>query len=111
MVGTEKAKSHYLLILAKIKAISNVLCVPNLSKKLLSISMIIDKGNTMVFDSKKCLVINNGDPNIIVAKGVKDQKNGLYRLQVHFVKCSTSQRAKACVGKGVEIGDAHQTMF
>jgi hypothetical protein len=73
--------------------------------------MIANKGNTMVFYSKKCLVINNGDPNIIVAKGVKDQKNGLYRLQVHFVKCSTSQHVEACLGKGVETGDAHQTMF
>jgi len=80
-----------------------VLCVPSLLKKLLSIGMIADKGNTMVFDSNKCLVINNGDPNIIVAKGVKDQKNGLYRLQVHFVQCSTSQHVEACVGEGVQI--------
>jgi hypothetical protein len=46
--------------------------------------MITNKGNTVVFDYKKCLVINNGGPNIIVTKGVKDQKNGLYQLQVHF---------------------------
>ncbi len=94
-----KGKIKLSFSFGKIKAISNVLCVPNLSKKLLSIGMIINKGNIMVFDSKKCLVINNGDPNIIVAKGVKDQKNGLYRLQVHFVKCSTSQRAKSICRK------------
>ncbi len=45
---------------------------------MLSIGMIADKGTIVVFDSKKCLVINNGDPNIIMVEGVKDQKNGLY---------------------------------
>jgi hypothetical protein len=84
---------------------------PSFSKKMLSIGMITDKGNTMVFHSRKCFAINNEDPNIIVEKGVKDQKNGLYQLQVHFVKCSTSQHVETYVGKGVEIRNAHQTMF
>jgi hypothetical protein len=41
-----------------------MLYVPTHSKKLLSIGMIADKKNIGIFDFKKCLVINNGDPNM-----------------------------------------------
>ncbi len=74
----EKGKIKISSNFSKIKIISNVFYVPSLSKNLLFINMIADKGNIVVFDSKKCLVINNGDPNIIMVEGVKDQKNGLY---------------------------------
>jgi len=67
----------------KIKTIVDVLYVQGLSKNLLSIGMIIDKRNIMVFDFGKCLIIENNDPNTIVAKGVRDPKNGLYKLEVH----------------------------
>jgi hypothetical protein len=46
--------------------------------------MIVDKGNTMVFDFGKCLVIQNKDPHTIMAKGVKDPKNGLYKLKFNL---------------------------
>jgi hypothetical protein len=40
--------------------------------------MITNKRNILLFEYKKCLLINNGDPNTIVAKGVRDQMNGFY---------------------------------
>jgi hypothetical protein len=46
--------------------------------------MIIDKGNTMVFDFVRCLVIQNKDPNTIMVKRVKDPNNGLYKLEVYY---------------------------
>jgi hypothetical protein len=63
--------------------------VPNLTKKLLLIGMITNKGNNMIFYSHKCLVIHNDDPNTIVAKGVRDPKNRLYKLEVPSIKSST----------------------
>jgi hypothetical protein len=57
--------------------------------KLLSIGTIANKINIMVLDFGKCLVIQNKDPNIIVAKGVKDiPNNGLYKSKVHYEKSS-----------------------
>jgi hypothetical protein len=51
-------------------------------------------------------------PKIIVVEGVKGRNNGLYRLEVHFVKCSTSQHVEACVVvEGVQTRNAHQTML
>lgn len=61
----------------KIKTISDVLYVPGFMKNLLSIGMIVDRGHIVVFDSNKCLIIQNKDPHTIVVKSVKDPKNGL----------------------------------
>jgi hypothetical protein len=74
----------------KTKIIVDVLYVLGFNKKLLSVGTITYKGNnSMVLDFGKCLVIQNKDPNIIVAKGVKDiPKNGLYKLEVHYEKLS-----------------------
>jgi hypothetical protein len=72
----------------KIKIIVDVLYVLGLNKNLLSVEMIVDKRNTMVFDFGKCLVIQKKDPNTIVAKGVRDPNNGLYKLEVHYGQSS-----------------------
>ncbi len=61
----------------KINTTSDVLYVPSFSKNFLFIGMLANKGNIVVFDFKKCLVINNGYPNIIMVEGVRDQKIGL----------------------------------
>jgi hypothetical protein len=68
----EKAKSSCLLVWQNKDYLQRAFYFPSLSRNLLYVNMITNKGNTVVFDYKKCLVINNGDPNIIVAKGVKD---------------------------------------
>jgi hypothetical protein len=73
----------------KTKIIVDFLYVLGLNKKLLSFRTIAYKRNIMVLDFGKCLVIQNKDPNIIVAKGVKDiPKNGLYKSKVHYEKSS-----------------------
>ncbi len=79
--GKSKVKSSHS---RKIKTIVDVLYVIGFSKNLLLVGMIADKGNTMVFDFGECLIIQNKDPNTIMAKGVKDPKNGLYKLEVYF---------------------------
>jgi hypothetical protein len=68
----------------KIKTIVDVLYVLGLSKNLLLVGMIANKGNIMVFDFGKCLIIQNKNPNTIMAKGVKDPNNGLYKLEVYY---------------------------
>ncbi len=52
----------------KITTIVDVLYDPSFMKKLLSIAMIANMGNIVVFNSKKCLVIQNKDPNTVWQK-------------------------------------------
>jgi hypothetical protein len=85
----EKGKVKLFSNCGKIKIIVDVLYVLSFNKKLLSIGTIANKGNIMVLDFGKCLVIQNKDSNIIVAKGAKDiPKNRLYKLKVHYEKSS-----------------------
>jgi hypothetical protein len=64
-------------------------------KKLLLIGqMIVDKGNAMVFDINKCLIVQNQNTKIIVLKGVKDCNNKLYKLEIHCLK--SFEEMEAC---------------
>jgi hypothetical protein len=56
-----KGKSKFVTSF-RIKKIDEVLYVPNLTKNLLLIESIIDKGHVVVFDFNKCLVISKHDP-------------------------------------------------
>lgn len=78
--GKGKVKSSNL---GKINTIVDVLYVLGVNKNLLLVWMIANKGNIMVFDFGKLLIIQNKDPNTIMAKGVKDLKNGLYKLKFY----------------------------
>jgi len=51
--------------------------------------MIVDRRNIVMFDFDKCQITQNQDPNVVVAKGVRDLKNGIYKLETQFVKTST----------------------
>jgi hypothetical protein len=84
-----KGKINIASTFGKIKIIIDFFNVLGLTKNLLSIGMIINKGNNVIFYFHKCLVIHNDDPYIIVAKGVRDPKNRLYKLEVPSVKSST----------------------
>jgi hypothetical protein len=44
--------------------------VPSLTKNLLSVGSITDRGHVIVFDSNKCFVNLKHDPKVIVAKGL-----------------------------------------
>ncbi len=68
--------------LGEIKTISNVLYIPSMKKSLLSIGTIVDRGYTILFDAKKCTMVNPKKPNSIVAHGNIVPKNGLYKLKV-----------------------------
>jgi hypothetical protein len=46
--------------------------------------MIVDKGNTIIFDSNKCLIVHSQNWNIIVLKGVRDPNNALYKLETNY---------------------------
>jgi hypothetical protein len=58
----------------KIKTINDVFYVPNFMKNLLWIGMITNKGHVIVFESNKCLIVQNKDPHTIVVKGWKHSK-------------------------------------
>jgi hypothetical protein len=79
----------------KIKYIVNVFLCYNFHENLLLIGqMIVDKGNTMVFDINKCLILQNQNTKFIVLKGVKDCNNGVYKLKIHSLK--SFQEMEAC---------------
>jgi hypothetical protein len=64
----KKGKMKFFSTFEKITTIVDVLYDPTFMKKLLSIVMIANMGNIVVFNSKKCLVIQNKDPNTIWQK-------------------------------------------
>jgi hypothetical protein len=63
----------------EIKEIDNVLYVPTLTKNLISVGALTDKGVMFTFNSNECLLIRR--PNEILAKGIRDPSNGLYKFQ------------------------------
>jgi len=95
----EKGKVKLFSNYGNIKIIVDVLYVLGFNKKLLLVGTIANKCNTMVLDFRKCLITQNKDPNIIVAKGVKDiPKNGLYKEKVHYEK-SSQEVVETCIVK------------
>jgi Zn-finger protein len=76
--------------------------------------MIANKGHTIVFDSNKCLIIHNKDLHTIVAKGVRDPKNGLYKLEMHSIKSFEETQETYIVESNLKESinsDKHQTLF
>ncbi len=76
--------------------------------------MIANKGHTVVFDSNKCLIIQNKDPHTIVAKSVRDPKNGLYKLEMHLIKLFEETQETYIVESNLKESnnlDKHQTLF
>jgi hypothetical protein len=98
----------------KINIVSDVIYVLGFMKNLLSVGMIANKGHIVVFDSNKCFIIQNKDPDTIVVKNVKDPKNGLYKLQMHSIKSFEETQetyiTKANVKESTNM-DQHQTLF
>jgi len=48
--------------------------------------MITYKSKKLIFDLKNYLVVHDQNLNIVVAKCVKDVKNGLYKLEFILLK-------------------------
>jgi len=57
-----------------------VFYVSGLSKNLLSIGSLIDKGIIACFDDGKCVLYSRGNKRIIVEGLLRNRKNGLYQL-------------------------------
>lgn len=47
--------------------------------------MIVNKGNTIIFESNKCLAVHSQNWTIIVVKGVRNPNNALYKLETHSI--------------------------
>jgi hypothetical protein len=54
--------------------------VSSLTKNLLLVESIIDKGHVVVFDSDKCLVILKHDPKAIVVNRLQNNSIGLSKM-------------------------------
>jgi hypothetical protein len=63
----------------EIKEIDNILYVPTLTKNLISIGALTDKGVMFTFNSNECLLVRI--PNEILARGTRDPINGLYKFK------------------------------
>jgi hypothetical protein len=75
----EKGDVSFQLDMGEKKIVTNFFYVPNLTKNLLLVGSIIDKGNIVIFDSSKCLILDSNEPKIIIAKVVRDSTNGFYK--------------------------------
>lgn len=58
--------------------VKNVLCIPNLTTNLLSVSELIRNGNQVIFEQEVCKIINH--QNVLVAQAYL--VNGVYRLDI-----------------------------
>lgn len=58
--------------------VKNVLCVPNLTTNLLSVSQLIKNGNIVKFETNRCIIYNKQNEII----GTADLRNGVYKLNV-----------------------------
>ncbi len=73
-----------------IKKIINVLYVHGITKNLFFVGIISNKSYLSIFGSKKCLIIENPNPNVIVAKGVRvNSINGLWKIELNVNKSSS----------------------
>ena len=63
----------------EIKSVPGVLYVPSITKNLLSVGSLTDKGYIACFDDTKCFLISKGSKRI-VAKGEREKGSGLYKL-------------------------------
>ncbi len=74
-----KGDVSFQLDMGEIKNVTNVLYVPSFTKNLLLVGSIIDKGNIVIFDASKCLILDSNEPKKVIAKVVRDSTNGLYK--------------------------------
>lgn len=73
------------------KVLSHVLYILTIARNLLSIGKLTGQGHSLLFDSKKCCVINN-HKKVVLLTGVCDPISKLYKLSIattHFAKHST----------------------
>lgn len=70
--------------------VNNVLCVPELTTNLLSVSQMIKNKNKVVFDAEGCRIFNVKGTLI----GTADLVNGVYKLNVETVRCFAVNSSK-----------------
>jgi len=63
------------------KSMSNILYVPSVKKNLLSIGALVDMGCIVVSGKAKCWILSTNISNKVLTFGVRDAKNGLYKLE------------------------------
>lgn len=63
--------------------LNNVLLIPNLGVNLLSVSKIVEKGNTVFFDSTGCTIKNTGGQIVAHVQA----ENGVYKLREKSESC------------------------
>jgi hypothetical protein len=94
MAGTGSVSFH--LGTGSIKKVDNVLYVPGITKNLLSIGTLTDRGYIACFDRNRCHLINSHTKQIM-ATGVRNPSNGLYQLVIHNARDSTTTEVNISV--------------
>lgn len=82
--------------------VKNVLHVPKLAVNLLSVSQIVENGNSVIFNKNGCTIKNADDQ--VIAKCA--QTGGVYRLQGEK-KCLLAQNDKGAMYWHRRLGHAH----
>jgi hypothetical protein len=74
-----KGDVSFQLHMGEIENVTNVLYLSGLTKNLLLVGSIINKGNIIIFDVSKCLILDSNEPKKVIAKTMKDNTNGSYK--------------------------------
>jgi hypothetical protein len=79
-----------------IKKVDDVLYVPGITKNLLSVGALTDRGYIACFDRNRCHLINSRTKRIM-ATGVRNPSNGLYQLVTHNARDSPTTEVNISV--------------
>jgi hypothetical protein len=68
------------------KKIDELLYVFGLTKSLLLVETIVDRGNLIILNSCNCLVIPKKGPKHVIVEGIKNKNNDLTNLMFVILK-------------------------
>jgi hypothetical protein len=65
----------------KIKVVTDVLYVPGIHTNLFSVGKFTDLGYRVIFNKRKCYILDKEQPSNIYLQAVRDYRNKLYKIE------------------------------
>ncbi|CAM6116227.1 unnamed protein product [Calypogeia fissa] len=81
--------------------ISEVLYVPSVTKSLLSVGKLTDKGTLALFSSRHCYVLDAKNPSRILLHASRDPRTKLYKLPSHIADQTSLSPNRPLLHKGI----------
>lgn len=91
----------------EVKSLQNVTYVPGVKKHLLSVGALTDKGYTLVFNSKQCVIFDKDNPKLAIAIARRDPRNKLYRMDGVTLKQNHKIEEEVLYQKSSHLAEVH----